>query len=61
MATIDGVDSEIIATVATLVKFNLYFTNSELERMLGNTKAGGYTAVRIETNGGATTVDVVLR
>ncbi len=52
------VDNEVIATS---VVFRIYFTTEELEAMLRNTKVGGYTAVRIETNGGATKVNVEMK
>lgn len=52
------VDDEVIAAT---VAFNIYFSVEELEAMLGNTKAGGYTAVRIETNGGASKVTVEMK
>lgn len=53
-----SVDNEVIATA---VVFRLYFTEKELEKMLANTKVGGYTAVRIQTNGGATNVEVEMK
>lgn len=52
------VDNEV---VATSVVFRLYFTVEELESMLKNTKVGGYTAVRIETNGGGSKVTVEMK
>lgn len=55
MATLDN---EVIVTT---VVFIVYFTLKELEDMLGNSKVGGYTAVRIETNGGAIKVELDLR
>lgn len=55
MATVDN------EAIATTVVFRLYLTVQELEEMLKNTKVGGYTAVRVETNGGATDVSLELR
>lgn len=52
MATVDN------EAIATMVVMRLYFTVEELEKMLANTKVGGYTAVRIETNGGGTNVSL---
>lgn len=53
-----SVDNEVIATK---VIFRLYFTVEELEKMLANTKVGGYTAVAVETNGGSTNVNVEMK
>jgi len=52
------VDNEVIAT---MVVMRLYFTVKELQHMLANTKVGGYTAVKISTNGGATNVELEYR
>lgn len=52
-------DSELL-TVAK-IKLKLYFTVKELEEMLANTKAGGYVAVNVETNGVTAGVEVEMK
>lgn len=50
-----SVDNEVIASTVVM---RLYFSVQELEKMLANTKVGGYTAVKISTNGGGTNVEL---